>query len=165
GAETCALTFWSRGDTSDPSLARCDIPSPDDPTQGQIITAEGRINHLFVLMTLTQDLQVPAPPALLLVGRGGVAPPVRREARVVALQEPLHQPPTLLALGQEHGPALHRHPAGVAARARLGEDADPGIALQVPHLAESVDADHHDAVRLRQQPHRHGERRAVGLYG
>jgi hypothetical protein len=81
GGDSFTVSFATSCDTSDTSLARCDIPSPDDPTQGQIITAEGRINHLLVLMTITQDLQVPAPPALLLVGLGlGVALARRRQA-------------------------------------------------------------------------------------
>jgi len=81
GGDSFTLSFSTSCDTTNTSLARCDIPSPDDPTQGQIITAEGRINHLLVLMTLTQDVQVPAPPALLLVGLGlGVALARRRRA-------------------------------------------------------------------------------------
>jgi hypothetical protein len=79
GDDSFTVSFATSCDTSDTSLARCDIPSPDDPTQGQIITAEGRINHLLVLMTLTQDnLAVPAPAALLLVGLGLGAALVRR---------------------------------------------------------------------------------------
>ena len=80
GGESFTLSFSTSCDTSDTSLARCDIPSPDDLSEGQIITAEGRINHLLVLMTLTQDVvEVPAPPALLLVGLG-VALARRRRA-------------------------------------------------------------------------------------
>lgn len=78
GGESFTLTFSTSCDTSDTSLARCDIPSPDDLSLGQIITAEGRINHLFVLMTLTQDVEVPAPSALLLVGLGLTVALVRR---------------------------------------------------------------------------------------
>ena len=82
GGDSFTLTFSTSCDTSDTSLARCDIPSLDDPSQGQIITAEGRINHLLILMSLTQDdVQVPAPPALLLVVLGlGVALVRRRRA-------------------------------------------------------------------------------------
>jgi len=81
GGESFTLSFSTSCDTSDTSLARCDIPSPDDLSLGQIITAEGRINHLLVLMTLTQDVEVPSPPALLLVGLGlGVALARRRRA-------------------------------------------------------------------------------------
>lgn len=80
GGESFTLSFSTSCDTSDTSLARCDIPSPDDLSLGQIITAEGRINHLFVLMTLTQDVEVPAPSALLLVGLGLAVAVARRRA-------------------------------------------------------------------------------------
>ncbi len=50
---------------------RCDIPDPNDPTQGLIRTAEGHINHLQVLIHLEQLTdRVPAPASLLLLGLG-----------------------------------------------------------------------------------------------
>jgi hypothetical protein len=63
------LTFSTNCIADDPSLARCDIPDPNDPERGRIITAEAHLNRLQILMTLTQ-LTVPAPPGLLLMGLG-----------------------------------------------------------------------------------------------
>jgi hypothetical protein len=70
GADHYVLTFSTNCLTSDETVARCDIPDPNDATQGRIVTAESRINHLQILMTLTLVQEVPAPPALLLLGLG-----------------------------------------------------------------------------------------------
>jgi hypothetical protein len=81
GENAYTLSFELQCLSSDTGLARCEIPNPDDPTGGRIITAESRINHLAILMTLTQDTtEVPAPPALLLLGLGlvGAAAAARR---------------------------------------------------------------------------------------
>ena len=64
------------GQYGDPGTVADDVV-----VDGRIITAESRINHLAILMTLTQDTtEVPAPPALLLLGLGlvGAAAAARR---------------------------------------------------------------------------------------
>ncbi len=71
GGEHYVLTFSTLclGATN---TARCDVPDPNDPTHGRIITAEDNVNRLQILMTL-ELAQVPAPPALLLMGLGVAA--------------------------------------------------------------------------------------------
>jgi hypothetical protein len=78
-----ALDFSTNCVNAIPNATRCDIPDPNDPTGGRIITAESRINHLQVLMTLREEItETPAPPALLLLGLGlaGAAAARRRRA-------------------------------------------------------------------------------------
>src|SRR5215470_2757776 len=93
--------------------------------------------------------------------------PVLLELRVVLRQKPLDELSSRWRIVEKLGTTADRHAFDlvVTDRAGLGNHAHARIAFEIPNLGEIRHADHRQRVVIGEEPHRHRERRAVGIHG